>query len=139
MSKIICIVDDQPGLRQMLRFALNLQGLQVFEAESSADALEVISSHRVDMVIVDGQMPEMDCLGFVRCLRKMHDYAELPVIIISCREDLEARQEARSLGGLSWMKKPFRIAEIQAMVENDLGLTSLSPRQGIKAAGRGLH
>lgn len=120
MSKRICVVDDQPALRQMLRFALSFQGLDVLEAENGADALEKISNNDVDMLIVDWQMPVMDGLELVSKLRKMEAYADLPVVLVSCRDDLHARQEARSLGVITWLKKPFRISEIQVVVENAL-------------------
>ena len=126
MSKVICIVDDQPSLRQMLRFALNIHGLQVIEAENGVDALNKLANHNVDMMIVDWQMPEMDGLELVRQLRKSEEYAKVPVVIISCRDDLSARQEARSLGVMTWLKKPFRIAEVQLAVESGLGLSSPS-------------
>lgn len=125
MPKVVCIVDDQPSLRQMLCFALNVHGLQVIEAENGVDALDKLACHNIDMMIVDWQMPEMDGLELVRHLRRSENYAELPVVIISCRDDLSARQEARSLGVINWLKKPFRIAEIQLAVESGLGLSSL--------------
>lgn len=125
MSKVVCIVDDQPSLRQMLRFALNLHGLQVVEAENGLDALDKLARYPVDMMIVDWQMPEMDGLELVRHLRKSENYADLPVVIVSCSDDLSARQEARSLGVMNWLKKPFRIAEVQLAVESGLGLSSL--------------
>ncbi len=125
MSKVVCIVDDQPSLRQMLRFALNINGLKVIEAEHGVQAFDRLVTHEIDMLIVDWQMPEMDGMELVRQLRKVEKYAELPIIMISCRDDLEARREARSLGVLSWLKKPFRISEIQSTVENVL---NLSPR-----------
>lgn len=120
MSKRICVVDDQPALRQMLRFALNFQGVDVLEAENGVDALEKISNNDVDMLIVDWQMPVMDGLALVRQLRKIKAYTDLPVVIVSCRDDLKARQEARSLGVVTWLKKPFRISEIQVAVDKAL-------------------
>ena len=128
MSKVVCIVDDQPSLRQMLRFALNIHGVQVVEAENGIDALDKLASHHIDMMIVDWQMPEMDGMELVRRLRKSEEYVDLPVVVISCRDDLDARKEARSLGVLTWLKKPFRIAEVQLAVESALGLSSLSTR-----------
>ena len=139
MSKVICIVDDQPGLRQMLRFALTIQGLEVLEAENGEEALEILSRRHVDMLISDWIMPKMDGMELVRCLRKNHDYADLPIVIVSCRDDLEARNEARSLGVVSWLKKPFRISEIQVIVENGLGLSSPSLQQNMKSTGTGLR
>lgn len=124
MSKTVCIVDDQPGLRQMLRFALKVQGVDVVEAENGADALDKISAQPVDLLIVDWQMPEMDGLSLIRYLRKMEAYADLPIAVVSCRDDLEARLEARSLGVMTWLKKPFRLAEIQAVVDNALAASA---------------
>jgi two-component system chemotaxis response regulator CheY len=124
MSKVICIVDDQHSLLQMLRFALNFQGVTVIEAVDGADALEKISSQHVDMLITDWQMPVMDGLELVRRLRKIETYADLPTVVISCRDDLEARKEARSLGVMTWLKKPFRISEVQLVVEHALGMSS---------------
>ena len=132
MSKVVCIVDDQPSLRQMLRFALNIHGLQVIEAENGVDALDKLARHDIDMMLVDWQMPEMDGLELVRRLRKSEEFADMPVVIISCRDDLSARKEARSLGVLTWLKKPFRIAEVQLAVESGLGLSSLSTKRHVE-------
>ena len=63
MSKVICIVDDQPALLQMLRFALSFQGVTVIEAVDGTDALEKISTQHVDMLITDWQMPATDGLN----------------------------------------------------------------------------
>jgi DNA-binding response OmpR family regulator len=122
MSKVICIVDDQPALLQMLRFALSFQGVTVIEAVDGTDALEKISTQHVDMLITDWHMPAMDGLALIRRLRKIEAYADLPTVVISCRDDLEARKEARSLGVMTWLKKPFRISEVQLVVEHTLGL-----------------
>ena len=122
MSKVICIVDDQPALLQMLRFALNFQGVTIIEAADGADALEKISTQHVDMLITDWQMPVMDGLELVRRLRTVEAYADLPTVVISCRDDLAARKEARSLGVMTWLKKPFRISEVQLVVEHALDL-----------------
>jgi two-component system chemotaxis response regulator CheY len=132
MSKVICVVDDQPSLRQMIRFSLNVNGLQVLEAENGADALGKLASHDVDMLIVDWQMPEMDGLELIRRLRKSKAYDDLPIVVISCREDLNARKEARSLGVMTWLKKPFRIIELQRVIESNLGTVSLPAGQPVE-------
>lgn len=137
MSKVVCIVDDQPSLRQMLCFALNFQGLEVVEAENGVDALDTLVTHDIDMMIVDWQMPKMNGLELVRRLRKTDGYTELPIVMVSCRDDLEARKEARSLGVLTWLKKPFRISEIQIVVENCLGLNPPPIRQKIELPATG--
>ncbi len=135
MPKLICIVDDQPSLRQMLRFALSIQGFGVLEAENGYDALAKLANNAIDMMIIDWQMPEMDGLELVRRLRKTEKYVDLPVVIISCSDQLSARKEARSLGVLTWLKKPFRIAEVQLAVDAGLGLSSNPAMQPIAELG----
>jgi len=120
MPKCICIVDDHLNIREMLRYALTLQGLEVVEAVDGADALEKIVTHNIDMVLVDWLMPKVDGLEMLRCLRAMEAFAEIPVVMISGHDDIDARNSARELGVLYWLKKPFRISELQLVVENSL-------------------
>ena len=120
MPKCICIVDDHINIREMLRYALTMQGLEVVEAVDGADALEKIVTHNIDMVLVDWLMPKVDGLWMLRCLRSMEAFAETPVVMISGHDDIDARNSARELGVLYWLKKPFRISELQLVVENSL-------------------
>ena len=120
MPKRICVVDDHHNIREMVRYALILQGFDVVEAVDGTDALEKIVGHDIDMVLVDWLMPNMDGLEMLRCLRAMDAFAETPVVMISCRDDIDARNLARELGALYWLKKPFRISELQLIVENSL-------------------
>jgi DNA-binding response OmpR family regulator len=105
----------------MIRFALNVQGLDVVEAEDGFDALDKLSEQKVDLLIADWQMAKMDGLELLRQLRKMDEYEDLPVIMVSAKDDPLARREALDLGALTWVRKPFRIAEIQTIVEAGLG------------------
>ncbi len=122
MPKKILIVDDQPSLRQMLRFVLSSRSMNVIEAENGLDALEKLMNEPIDLVVVDWQMPKMDGLELVRRLRKMDIYKDTPIVIISCLDDIEARREACTLGVLTWLRKPFRMSEIQTIVEVELGI-----------------
>lgn len=124
MTKTICVVDDQPTLRQMLRFTLNSYGHNVLEAENGVDALEKLAREHVDMMIVDWQMPLMDGLELVKKLRADKSYEDLPIIVVSCRDDIKARKEAYSMGVITWLKKPFRMAEVQRVVESGLKLSA---------------
>jgi DNA-binding response OmpR family regulator len=126
MPKRVCIVDDHLNIREMMRFALLLQGLDVVEAVDGADALEKIVAQGIDMVLLDLVMPQMDGLEMLRCLREMEAFAETPVVIVSCHDDIEARNRARELGALYWLKKPFRISELQLVVENGLNGVTIS-------------
>ncbi|MEN8686165.1 MAG: response regulator [Desulfuromonadales bacterium] len=120
MPKCICIVDDHLNIREMLRYALTLQGMDVVEAVDGAEALEKIVAHNIDLVLIDWLMPNMDGLEMLQRMRAMEAFTETPVVMISGRDDIEARSRARELGVLYWLKKPFRISELQLAVENSL-------------------
>lgn len=120
MPKTICIVDDQPTLRQMLRFALGAMGYHILEAENGVEALKLLARERVDALVVDWQMPEMNGLELVAMLRDEREFDALPIVMVSCLDDLASRREAHALGVNAWVKKPFRMAEIQAVLENVL-------------------
>jgi len=104
----------------MLRYALILQGFDVVEAINGSDALDKILTHDIDMVISDWQMPEMDGLELLRHLRQMESFADTPFVMISCHDDIEARRQVQELGALNWLKKPFRISDLQLIVEHGL-------------------
>jgi len=124
MHKTICVVDDQPSLRQMLRFALSAQGHNVIEAENGVDALDKLAKQPVDMLIVDWQMPVMGGLDLVRRLREDRVYSDIPIVMISCWDDVRARRDAYAMGVMTWLKKPFRMGDVQRVVENGLGMAS---------------
>jgi len=104
----------------MLRYALTLQGFEVVEAVDGVDALEKIVTRDIDMIITDWQMPRIDGLELLQRLRQMEKFADTPVVIISCHDDIEARKKAQELGALNWLKKPFRISDFQFIVEQGL-------------------
>lgn len=131
MPKTICVVDDQSSFRRMLCFALNLQGLHILEAKNGVDALEKLADCHVDMMIIDWQMPEMNGLQLIRHLRQREGFAAMPMMIISCLDDLDARKEARSLGVIAWLIKPFRIGEIQHLVINALAQVPSVGKRGV--------
>lgn len=127
MPKTICIVDDQPSLRQMLRFALGAQGYNIIEADNGIEAIKILAKEAVDVLVVDWQMPVMNGIELVRVLRDKPEFDNLPIVMVSCWDNLTARREAYSLGVNTWLKKPFRMSEIQSVVET--ALVAASPRE----------
>lgn len=125
-SKTVLIIDDQPSLLQMVRFALQMTGLQIIEAVDGIDGLKQLNRHSVDLVISDWKMPNMDGLELLQVMRRTKGLEALPFVMISCENDLIAKREAMAYGALSWVKKPFRLKEIQAAVKAALEGSSLS-------------
>lgn len=140
MPKTVLVVDDQPSLRQMVRFALQFHGLDVVEAENGREALAALAARDVDLVVTDWKMPEMDGLELIRRIRRTDGLETLPIVMVSCVRDTEAKREAQAAGALVWLQKPFRMTEIQSVVETALNTAPLAasaqPLHPGRVAGR---
>ena len=126
MSQTVLVVDDQPSLRQMVRFSLQLRGYQVLEAADGVEALDQLSQHQVAVVVTDLRMPRMDGEELINRIRVMDWGHKLPIIMISCERGDAARRAVQGREKLTWLRKPFRLAEIQEAVEQSLDTTSES-------------
>ena len=113
MPKIL-IVDDDPHIREVLRFALEKAGFTVREAVNGAQALERHAAERPDLIVLDILMPEMD--GTEVCRRLRRDHAT-PIVFLSSRDDEVDRILGLELGGDDYVTKPFSPRELVARVK----------------------
>lgn len=115
----VLVVDDEPGIRDLLAKTL---GLADYEVETSVDgpaALERLRTATYDLLIVDLKMPGMDGLTVVREARR--HTADLPVIIITGFSSESTAIEALNLGVSGYLTKPFRVPEILKAAVKALG------------------
>ena len=108
MSHIL-IVDDSPTIRRMVKASLAGSGerLEFVEAASGLEAIERLALDRVDLVVLDLNMPDMhglEVLGFVRSHQK---YRHVPIIVLTTRGDEASRTAALEAGATVYMTKPF--------------------------------
>lgn len=113
MAKKILVVDDDTHIREVIRFALENAGMEVFEAANGREALKVIPKTQPHLVIFDIIMPEMDGLEACRELRKT---SELPVLFLTSRDDEIDRIVGLEIGGDDYVTKPFSPRELVARV-----------------------
>jgi two-component system OmpR family response regulator len=112
MTRIL-IVDDDPHIREVLRFALTRDGFTVGEAENGAQALERFGQAPPDLVVLDILMPEMDGTEVCRRLRQRHT---TPIVFLTSRDDEVDRILGLELGGDDYVTKPFSPRELVARV-----------------------
>ena len=115
----VLVVDDEPGIRDLLAKTL---GLADYEVETAADgpaALERLHTAAYDLLIVDLKMPGMDGLTVVREARR--HTADLPVIIITGFSSESTAIEALNLGVSGYLTKPFRVPEVLKAAVKALG------------------
>src|SRR5208337_1199451 len=104
----VLIVDDSSTMRKITRLALMNQNDEFEEAENGQDALYKISGVKVDLFIVDYNMPVMNGIGFVKSIRSMPEYSKTPVIMLTTEGDYKFVKEVKNAGVTAWMVKPFK-------------------------------
>ncbi len=122
MKKVILIADDSSTMRKFVSFSLKMQNFEVVAAEDGMDALEKLSQARVDLAIVDLNMPNMDGFELIETIRASEDYAELPIIILSSERSEATIARGKTVGANSYIVKPFDAKMVQYQVSKYLGI-----------------
>ena len=111
MRPRVLVVDDDPGMRAILRAFLMREGFEVAEEPSAERALAVLAiEQRPDVVILDNQMPGLKGLEALALVRRR--WPELPVMLITAFGGPRVEEQARRLGAVSYIEKPFRVREL---------------------------
>ena len=103
----VLLVDDDAMNRDALSRRLGRKGYTVLTAQSGSEALELLSSHRVDAVLLDVMMPGMSGIETLRRLRQTRSLSELPVIMVTAHDRSEDVVEALGLGANDYVTKPI--------------------------------
>jgi two-component system chemotaxis response regulator CheY len=117
MAKTILIVDDSSSMRQLVTFALEDAGYDVVAAVDGKEALSKASENRMDMVVTDLNMPEMDGLELIRQLRAQPVYKFTPIIMLTTESQEAKKQEGRKVGASGWIVKPFTPEQLIGVVK----------------------
>ena len=107
MAKTILAVDDSKSMREMVSFTLKNAGYNVIEAEDGKIALSAIHGTKVDAVITDLNMPNMNGFELIRMLRNNPTYKFTPILMLTPEGDDLKKQEGKAAGATGWIVKPF--------------------------------
>ncbi len=121
----ILVVDDSPLSLQLLTGLLAQGGYQVRAATTGNDALTAARAELYDLILLDLVMPGMDGLAVVEQLKSDGRTRDVPVIIISGRDEPEEKVKAFSLGAVDYVTKPYHAAELLARIQTQLALQAL--------------
>lgn len=114
MARKLLIVDDDPGMRFMLRLIFEQAGFEVLEAEHGGVALERFKESRPDVVVTDLMMPVMDGLRLIRHLRSVSNTATIPIVVVSANPN---GSEATRVADAA-VPKPFLPADLVQTVKS---------------------
>ena len=121
MAKVIMTADDSASVRQMVTFTLKQGGYEVVEAVDGKDALQKLGSHKVDMLITDLNMPNLDGIGLIKGARALAGCKFIPIIMLTTESQDSRKQEGKSAGATGWIVKPFKPEQLMAVVKKVLG------------------
>ena len=113
MAKIL-LIDDDSGIRDVVRFALAREGFAVVEAEDGAQGLALAEREAPDLIVLDIMMPELDGTEVCRRLRRT---SRVPIIFLTSRDEEIDRVLGLELGGDDYVSKPFSPRELVARIK----------------------
>jgi type IV pilus assembly protein PilB len=111
----ILVADDDPQMRRLIKSVLQREGFEVVEAVDGLDALEAVERSRIDLVILDLEMPRLDGLGVLEELRAQIRTASMPVIVLTAQHG-ESEEKALDLGAQDYLTKPVQTRSLVARV-----------------------
>ena len=115
LVKRILVVDDEENTRIGLSKLLSQEGFQVESAANGNDALEMLGQHKINLVISDINMPDMNGLVFLRELSRK--FPSTNVIMITAYGGVESYLEAMNLGAYEYLHKPVRLDELRSVMK----------------------
>ena len=124
MAHSILVVDDDPHIRDVVRFAFEKTGMAISIAQDGKEALARFDRNVHDLIVLDIGMPEMDGLEVCRQIRKTSD---TPILFLSARDEEIDRILGLEIGGDDYVTKPFSPRELVARVNAILRRTRSTP------------
>ena len=126
-SPTILLVDDEDSVQKLLAYPLEREGFRVLQARDGEEALERFASERIDLVVLDVMLPKLDGLEVCKRLRAE---SEVPIIMLTARDDELDKVLGLELGADDYITKPFSIREFRSRVRALLRRASASRQPG---------
>src|SRR2546430_12842905 len=126
-SSTILLVDDEESIQKLLAFPLEREGYRVLQARDGEEALNRFASEHVDLVVLDIMLPKLDGLEVCKRLRAE---SEVPIIMLTARDDELDKGLGLELGADAYITKPFSIREFRSRVRALLRRASASRQSG---------
>ena len=115
MAKIL-IVDDDTHIRELIQVILSKEGISIVEAADGKAALSILDSDKIDLIILDIMMPNMDGWSFCQEVRKYYSDT-LPILMLTAKGETAQKVKGLGLGADDYMVKPFAADELVARVK----------------------
>ncbi len=119
MNKKFLIVDDSAAMRQLISFAIQDAGYEVLVAENGKEALDR-ADDKINMVITDLNMPDMDGIELITKLRSRPDHKFTPILMLTTEAQEDKMRQGKTAGASGWIVKPFTPEQLMHVVRKFL-------------------
>ena len=107
MAKKIRRVDDSASVRQMVTFALEAAGYQTAQASDGKEALALLKTTPVDMIVTDLNMPNLNGIDLIKQVRALPNFKFVPIVLLTTESEDAKKAEGKAAGATGWIVKPF--------------------------------
>ncbi|MDK2741400.1 MAG: response regulator [Nitrospira sp.] len=123
----ILLIEDEPEIRRFLRTSLPAHGFRLHEAATGKDGLIETKARNPDLILLDLGLPDLDGTEMIRQLR---EWTQIPIIVLSARDQEQAKVAALDLGADDYITKPFGVNELLARMRAALRHASRTAESG---------
>lgn len=113
----IMLIDDSATMRKIVKMNLKSLNCEIVEANNGQEAIEKVGEQKVDVFIVDFNMPVMNGLEFGKKIRTLDTYTDTPIIFLTTESDKDLEEDKKSIGVKGWLKKPFKKDQLLALLD----------------------
>ncbi len=111
----ILVVEDDPGIQDMLKFSLSTEGYTLHHAYTVKEGWEIIENKAIDLILLDWMLPDNSGIDLLHRVRKYHSM--LPVIMVTAKTEEEDRILGLDVGADDYVTKPFSVRELNARIQ----------------------
>jgi len=123
----VLVVDDDVDMTNLITRYLETVGVRVIAASSGRQCLNLAAQHKIDLLLTDLSLPEMDGFAICRAVKALPDLAEVPIVIMSVRDDEATRREGSQVGARDFLAKPIFRRQLLALLDKHLARARAYP------------
>ncbi|MEO0091198.1 MAG: response regulator [candidate division WOR-3 bacterium] len=117
MSKILVVEDDR-NLSELIKMRLEENGFEVVTAYDGLEAISQVRKHKPDLIVLDLMLPRLDGYQVCTIIKNYETFSKIPIIILTARSSIEAKEIAFKTGADAFMVKPFDGQKLVATIKN---------------------
>lgn len=128
-DEMILVVEDDPQIRNFIAYALKQEGFSYQTAGTAQQAMSILVSSRIDLMLLDLGLPDFDGMEVIE---KVRSWSEVPIIVVSARDQDKEKAAALDAGADDYLTKPFSATELMARIRvaiRHLHKTARTPQQ----------